>query len=301
MCMAVLTFSVPSEWDKKPVGEFLRRAHGVSGTTLKLAKRIPDGITQNGIHVRTVDPACAGAQIRLVVDGETHSYRPLFLDVPVLYEDGFFAAFDKPAGLASHPSRGHPYDTMANVYAARPQTAGLVYRPLGRLDRDTSGVLLAAKNAHAAYAARITEKRYLALLCGELPRVNGAIDAPIGREGEDTPRRTVRPDGQRAVTRWHVICAEKGFTLAELWLETGRTHQIRVHMAHLGCPLAGDALYGGRADLIERQALHCARLVFYHPMEEREISVSAPAARDFLRAMRKAFPGFHPDAEGIFP
>ena len=285
-----LSFSVPPEWDQKRVGDFLRKVHGVSGTTLKLAKRTADGITLDGKHIRTVDPLRAGGVLCLCVDREERQYAPLFLPVPILYEDESFLAFDKPAHLASHPSLGHPRDTLANVYASLPQTKGLCYRPLGRLDKDTTGVLLTAKNAHAAYAARILRKQYLALLGGELPSETGVIDAPIGREGEDTLRRTVRPDGQRAVTRWQALHSENGYTLARLWLDTGRTHQIRVHMAHLSCPLEGDALYGGDMTWMDRQALHCEELTFFHPILQKEMTVKAPVPRDLSDALSRVFP-----------
>jgi 23S rRNA pseudouridine1911/1915/1917 synthase len=290
--MTVLSFVVPDEWDGRRVGEFLRQAHGVSGTTLKMAKRIENGITQDGAQIRTVDPVRAGAVIRLSVDEKPRAYRPLDLDVPVVYEDDDVLAFNKPAGLAVHPSLGHPCDTLANVFAARPSTAGLIYRPLGRLDRDTSGLVLVAKHAHAAYAAAITQKRYLALLCGALPSAEGTIEAPIGRVGEDTQRRCVRGDGQYAATRWHVLQSGGGLTLAELWLMTGRTHQIRVHMAHLGCPLAGDALYGGDLSLMQRQALHCATLSFRFPANGEERTLTAPLPDDFCAAIHTAFGGF---------
>lgn len=282
--MTELCFVVPPEWDKKSLREFLQAAHGVSGTTLKRAKRIPLGITQNGEHCRTVDPVHAGAQIRIAVSENEHAYRPYALDVPVLFEDESMAAFDKPPGLPVHPSLGHPYDTLANVYAARAETAGCVFHPINRLDRDTSGIVLTAKNAHAAYNTEITEKLYLAVLCGVPQKMSGTLDLPIGREGEDTQRRTVRPDGQRAVTQYRILAAKNGFSLAVMRLLTGRTHQIRVHMAHIGCPLLGDTLYGEKSTLISRQALHCACLAWTHPMTKKCIETLSPVPEDMLNA-----------------
>ena len=282
--MTVLRFIVPPEWDKKTLREFLQTAHGVSGTTLKRAKRLPLGITQNGEHCRTVDPVHAGAEITVSVAGEEHAYRPYNLDIPVLFEDESMVVFDKPAGLPVHPSLGHPYDTLANVYAARAETAGCVFHPLNRLDRDTSGIVLVAKNAHAAYNTVITKKLYLAILCGVPPKMSGTIDLPIGREGEDTQRRIVRADGQRAVTGYRVLASQGGFSIALMRLLTGRTHQIRVHMAHIGCPLLGDTLYGTESPLISRQALHCASLTWTHPMTRECIETISPLPTDILSA-----------------
>ena len=284
IAVTVLRFTVPPEWDRKTLREFLQTAHGVSGTTLKRAKRLPLGITQNGEHCRTVDLVHAGAEITVTVAEEEHAYRPYALDVPVLYEDESTVVFDKPAGLPVHPSLGHPYDTLANVYAARPQTADCVFHPLNRLDRDTTGIVLVAKNAHAAYNTALVKKIYLAVLCGVPREMCGTLDLPIGREGEDTQRRIVRPDGQRAVTKYRVFASKNGFSVAAVRIFTGRTHQIRVHMAHIGCPLLGDTLYGSKSPLINRQALHCTSLTWTHPMTGESIETLSPAPADMLAA-----------------
>jgi len=288
--VAVLTFIVPDEWDGFTLSEFARKAHGVSGTTLKMAKRIENGITLDGEHIRTVDPVKAGGVVRIVVDANAREYKPLDIDVPVLYEDESFVAFDKPAGLAVHPSAWHAYDTLANVYAARKETSGLVFRPVGRLDRNTSGVVLCAKNAHTAYNTRMTEKRYTALVSGKFTAKEGTIDAPIGREGEDSRRRCVRDDGQRAVTHYRVLREYDNFSLVEFLLETGRTHQIRVHAAYMGCPLLGDELYGGDMSLMSRHALHCTAVSFYHPTEGKTVRVESAIPADMLEIMRKNEP-----------
>ncbi len=282
--MAVLRFPVPPEWDGKPLGQLLRTVYGVSGTTIKKAKRIDDGITQDGAHIRTVDPVRAGAEICVRVDAEKRVYQPAAADVPVLFEDESFVAFDKPAGLVVHPSRGHPYDTLANVFAGREETAGLVFRPLDRLDRDTTGIVLTAKNAHVATNTVLTKKRYAAILAGIPEKAEFVIDAPIGREGPDTQKRCIRPDGQSARTHCRVLAAKNGFALAVFALETGRTHQIRVHAASIGCPLLGDPLYGAPSALIGRQALHCALLAFRHPMTGEELTLFSPIPDDFAKA-----------------
>ncbi len=282
--MDILKFTVPPEWDGRPLKEFLRLRHGVSGTTLKRAKRLENGITQNGAHIRTVDPVAAGAEIRLIVDPQERTYRPSETEVPVLYEDESLVAFDKPAGLVVHPSKGHPWDTLANVFAARPETAGKTFRPLDRLDRDTTGIVLAAKNAHAAKNTLLTEKLYLGILYGAPAEDRFVFDGPIGREREDSQKRCVRPDGQPARTRCRILEERNGYSAALFSLETGRTHQIRVHAASLGCPLAGDPLYGTPCEEIRRQALHCLEIGFVHPMTGEDLRIRSPLPPDLTAA-----------------
>ncbi|MEG2203822.1 MAG: RluA family pseudouridine synthase [Oscillospiraceae bacterium] len=293
--MAQLRFVVPHEWDGQRLDAFLRVGQHLSGTTVKLARRREGGLTLDGRHLRTVDPVCAGGVVMVDTGEECRAYRPCATDVPVVYEEDNLIAFDKPAGMASHPSCGHPYDTLANVFAAHPSTAGLVYRPLGRLDRDTSGLVLSAKHPHAAYdLPGRTEKKYLALLCGRLSEPAGTVDAPIEREGPDAERRCVRPDGRRAVTHYARLLASEGLSLAVLRLETGRTHQIRVHMASLGHPLAGDVLYGGDAALCARHALHCVRAEIRDYFGEGQpLRLTAPLPD----ALRSALAGWFSDAE----
>ena len=191
------------------------------------------------------------------------------IPVRVVYEDAFAVVLEKPPHLAVHPTLNYLRDTLANGYAAWAAQRGMspVFRPVNRIDKDTSGLVLAAKNTYAApLLAQNVEKLYYAVVEGELPLGPGVIDAPIGRRGDSIIGRCVTPEGKPSRTEYTIIKAEKGLSLAACVPVTGRTHQIRVHFAFIGHPLAGDDLYGGHRDRIGRQALHCAEQRFRVPV-----------------------------------
>lgn len=225
------------------------------------------------------------------------------IPVRIVYEDAFAIVLDKPAHLAVHPTLNYPGGTLANGYAALMAQRGEspVFRPVNRIDKDTSGLVLAAKNAYAAplLAAHVS-KLYLAAAQGELPLGPGAVDAPIGRQGGSIIGRCVTPDGKPSRTEYTVQRVQQGLSLAACVPVTGRTHQIRVHFAYLGHPLAGDTLYGGTRELIGRQALHCARQTFAvpagqrtedgfrfeTPLRLREVTVESPLPQDMAALFR---------------
>lgn len=238
-------------------------------------KRIPGGICCNGVPARTVDPVSAGDCITLTEPAAEHTLPPLTTcTVPILQETASWILYDKPDGMPVHPSHGHRTDTLGNVFAAaHPE---LPFRPVYRLDRDTSGICLAAKSAYsAAFLQGRVEKTYLALVCGTLQE-SGTISAPIGRADGSVIRRCVRQDGKSAVTHYRPLRQDGMYTLVELTLETGRTHQIRVHMASLGYPLAGDTMYGGSTAHFSRHMLHCCRVAFPDPESGERITAECP-------------------------
>jgi 23S rRNA pseudouridine1911/1915/1917 synthase len=227
------------------------------------------------------------------------------IPVRVVYEDEFAIVLDKPAHLAVHPTLNYPRNTLANGYAALMAARGEspVFRPVNRIDKDTSGLVLAAKNAYAApLLAGGVEKLYIAIAEGELPLGLGVIDAPIGRREGSIIGRCVTPAGKPSRTEYTVECAADGLSLAACVPVTGRTHQIRVHFASIGHPLAGDDLYGGSRARIGRQALHCARQTFCvpegqaceggfrfaMPLRMREITVESPLPPDMAALARLA-------------
>lgn len=178
----------------------------------------------------------------------------------IAFENEDVIVFDKPPGVAVHPSIIHYGDTLGNLYAALyPNSA---FRPIHRLDKDTSGLVACAKNKLAAsvLSGRV-EKTYYAVVSGELAE-RGEINAPIGRADGSIIRREVRADGQSAVTLYKPVLYKNGRTLLEISLRTGRTHQIRVHFSYIGYPLCGDEMYGGDRSEIRRQALHCGKMRF---------------------------------------
>lgn len=270
-------FKVPAEWDGKTCGDFLRYS-GVSRRLAARLKHVPDGITLNGNHVRTVDIIRAGDIVSIKNIDESLLEPNSVLTVPIIYEDEGVIVFDKPAGMPVHPSHKHREDTLGNCFAAMFPT--LTFRPLNRLDKDTSGLCAAAKSAYAANVLTGNiSKVYTAVTEGvPIPKPVKSplikwyetgegykIEAPIGRAAGSVINREVRGDGQRAVTNYTIEKENGKFALLRVSLETGRTHQIRVHFSSLGYPLAGDDLYGGSLDFCERQALHCCEMRFVSP------------------------------------
>jgi 23S rRNA pseudouridine1911/1915/1917 synthase len=225
------------------------------------------------------------------------------IDVTVVYEDDALLVVDKPPGLVVHPAPGHEDGTLVNALLAHGISGGHGRRPgiVHRLDRDTSGLMVVART-EAAYqslvadmAARRIERTYTALLVGALPQDEGTVDAAIGRHVRDRMRMSVHTaNPRRAVTHFLTVARYAGYTLLDVRLETGRTHQIRVHFAALGYPVAGDAVYGRRPRPagLQRQFLHARRLAFPHPIErERLLAFDAPLPPDlaeFLAQLRPA-------------
>ncbi|KDN56942.1 MULTISPECIES: RluA family pseudouridine synthase [Exiguobacterium] len=214
------------------------------------------------------------------------SSRPL----TVLYEDEWMLAVDKPAGIATIPSRLHPIDTLANAVLGYYQAIQLdsAIHVINRLDRDTSGVVLFAKYAYVHHRFSELQKQggltrtYTALIEGEIEPQT--IDAPIGRAEHSIMERVVTPDGQRAVTHVRQTVSHGDVSALTIQLETGRTHQIRVHLRHLGYPLIGDTMYGGNTRL-PRHALHSLDATFHHPLTDELLTVTAPIPEDFRQLL----------------
>ncbi len=236
------------------------------------------GLTRSGELLRTVDNLRAGDVLRVRIEESGGLVPNTEICAAVVFEDADAVVFDKPPFLAVHPSVKHYSDTLGNLFAAR--YGEIPFRPINRLDRNTSGLCLCAKNKLAAAAlAGTAQKVYFAVADGCISE-SGRIDAPIDREEGSIIRRCVRADGKRAVTNYTPLLHAQGRTLLRITLETGRTHQIRVHLAHIGFPLCGDELYGGDMSAIGRHALHCGGMTFLQPLTGERISVSAPLPED---------------------
>ena len=282
-----LSYAIPPEWQGRPVKDFLRRQLGLSARALAELKRLEGGLTLNGKPCRSVDPLPAGGVLELRLPAENVFYEAVAGPLSILYEDEDYLIVDKPPGMPIHPSPGHDRDSLLNrvayYYGKTGQTPA--FRPLYRLDRDTSGLVAVGKHRLAVSSAQ-QEKRYLAVCEGFLSGC-GTVDVPIGLEVGSKIKRCCGTEGaQPAVTHWRAIAQREGHTLLELRLETGRTHQIRVHMAFLGHPLAGDDLYGGSCTRIARQALHCGRLL----LSSRALQVSRLFSAPFPGDLRQSFP-----------
>lgn len=287
--MGTLRYTVPSSYDGQTVQNFLRRECGLSWRMVVKLKTVPQGICINGEQKRTVDLVEAGQEVILTLPEDTVRVEPMPIPLSVVYEDDSLLVVNKPPYLAVHPSAGKTDPTLANGVAAYFQAAGtpLAFRPLSRLDKNTSGLLPAAKHAHAAYAfGGQIHKVYYALVLGRLTG-SGTVDQPIGVKDGCTITREVRPDGKPSVTHWQALDTDGEVTLVRVVIDTGRTHQIRVHMAWLGYPLAGDTMYGTDTAVMPRQGLHCGELRFTHPFTGEAISLTCPLPADMEQVLKQ--------------
>ena len=280
--MRTLEFIVPKQYDGAKAHGFLRGYCGLSYRLLTAQKHVERGVTANGRLLRTIDRLHTGDVVRICIPDDHRPAQESDLPVDIVFEDEDFFVFNKPSGMPVHPSRGHENDTLANACAAHLAHAGRseTFRPLGRLDGDTTGLILSARNPYVA--ARLSggpDKEYTAVCEGELSGA-GTIDTPIHIKEGHGIQREAGEHGERAVTHWTALSSACGHTLLHLVLETGRTHQIRVHLSFLGHPLAGDDMYGGSREHIGRQALHCGSLRFIHPVTNREIALIVPLPDD---------------------
>jgi 23S rRNA pseudouridine1911/1915/1917 synthase len=293
--------------------------HGNQGINLKMAKkkgewlelRLPDGLAGvplsglmrllpvpqklAGRLIATNAIVRQGVQMRMkLFPRERPEFEAEWTDLNVLYEDDFTLVVNKPAGVEVHPSAKGQRGTLAHAVAAYYENTNQAcrVRHIHRLDKDTTGPVLYAKNelAHYTFDQAMREKRieriYVALIEGALQEKKGVIDAPIGQDRHHSTRRRVSETGEHAVTRYDVIERFADHTVVRLRLETGRTHQIRVHLAHLGYPIAGDGLYGGHRPYMRRQALHGEKLVWLHPWTRERMEVKAPLPDDLHAALR---------------
>ena len=234
-------------------------------------------------------------------DPEPADALPQDIPLDVVYEDDDVIVVNKPSGLVVHPAPGHPDGTLVNALlhhcGGSLSGVGGELRPgiVHRIDRDTSGLIIAAKNdaAHQALAAQLADhtlaRTYEAVVVGALREDGGTVDAPIGRCPSDRKKMAVVPNGKRAVTHWEVLERFPGYTYVRCRLETGRTHQIRVHMAHLGHPIYGDTVYGGKKPVpgLTGQCLHAVGLRFVHPRTGETVELSCPLSGEFQALLEK--------------
>ncbi|WP_312109435.1 RluA family pseudouridine synthase [Brevibacillus reuszeri] len=217
--------------------------------------------------------------------------------IEFLYEDDHLLIVNKPAGMMVHPIKQERSGTLVHVLADLFLAKGeqLSIHPVHRLDKETSGAILLAKSSYGHQMAdRLLRdggihREYLAVVNGAVADESGTIDAPIGRDQKHPTKRKVVNTGDHAVTHYEVTKSSAQMSLVRVWLETGRTHQIRVHFAHIGHPLAGDTMYGAARGLMRRQALHAAVLRFEHPVSKEEITVNAPVPADMRRLIQAEF------------
>ena len=262
-------------------------------------KLIADGhITVNDRVAKASFKLSIGDRVDVVVPPPAPiSLSPEAIPLNIIYEDDDLLVVDKPAGLTVHPAPGHPSHTLVNaVLSHLPELAeiGDSLRPgiVHRLDKDTSGVMLVAKNEPARldlmqqFEARSVVKAYLALVKGQLTPESGIIEAPIGRDPRNRKRMAVVTEGKQARTRYHVIRYIGNYTLLEVRTETGRTHQIRVHFKAIGYPVVGDSTYGVKSDYLSRQFLHACRLGFKLPSTGAYVEFTSELPPDLAQTLK---------------
>lgn len=275
--------------------DYLRKKHDYSSRIVKSVKK--DGeLFLNGKHVNFVDNCKSGDIVQIILRPEHFDAEPEDIPIEILYEDEDVLCVNKPANLVTHPTKSHPCHTLSNaIYNHFVQIgfSGKIHF-ISRLDMDTSGVVLVAKNKYIHHLMQNTDKYkpynkyYYAIVKGVIPKKegeSGSIDLPIIRSG-DGIKRAVNEDGRDCLTEYTVVKNYGNYALLKLRLITGRTHQIRVHLQNIGCPIISDFLYSEADPLISRQALHAYEVSFCHPITKQNHHIVAEFPQDIKNALR---------------
>ena len=279
------------------VEQFLRRKR-YSGQNLSEIKRMPKSILVNGVHYYMCQELSTGdhLQVRICETQNSEKIPPTKLPLDIIYEDEDLLVLNKPAGMPIHPSLNNYTNSIANALAYYFQSQGkpFIFRCCNRLDRDTSGLTIVSKHLVSGSILsdmtkyREVHREYLAIARGSVTPSEGTIQAPLGRKEGTIIERTVDWEhGEDAVTHYKVVKEANGHSLVSLRLETGRTHQIRIHMKYLGYPLIGDYLYNPDMEYMTRQALHSHHMEFTHPITGEHMSFTAPLPEDMARVMQE--------------
>ena len=279
------------------VEQFLRRKR-YSGQNLSEIKRMPKSILVNGVHYYMRQELSTGdhLQVRICETQNSEKIPPTKLALDIIYEDEDLLVLNKPAGMPIHPSLNNYTNSIANALAYYFQSQGkpFIFRCCNRLDRDTSGLTIVSKHLVSGSILsdmtkyRKVHREYLAIVRGSVTPSEGTIQAPLGRKDGTIIERTVDWEhGEDAVTHYKVAKEANGHSLVSLRLETGRTHQIRIHMKYLGYPLIGDYLYNPDMEYMTRQALHSHHMEFTHPITGEHMSFTAPLPEDMARVMQE--------------
>ena len=279
------------------VEQFLRRKR-YSGQNLSEIKRMPKSILVNGVHYYMRQELSKGdhLQVRICETQNSEKIPPTKLPLDIIYEDEDLLVLNKPAGMPIHPSLNNYTNSIANALAYYFQSQGkpFIFRCCNRLDRDTSGLTIVSKHLVSGSILsdmtkyREVHREYLAIARGSVTPSEGTIQAPRGRKEGTIIERTVDWEhGEDAVTHYKVVKEANGHSLVSLRLETGRTHQIRIHMKYLGYPLIGDYLYNPDMEYMTRQALHSHHMEFTHPITGEHMSFTAPLPEDMARVMQE--------------
>lgn len=277
----ILIFTVPKEYDGVVCKEFLKKHCKISSRLITKLVRTEKGITKDGKLIRTIDSVHFGDTIEIKLPNDNNEIVPVSGELDIKFEDKHILIVNKPPNMPVHPTKNHQRDTLANIvrYYALSKGEDYTFRAINRIDRDTSGLVLIAKDRFTASGLKGVYKEYTAVCQGNIVE-DGTVDKNIRLRPDSKMVREVNSEGARAVTHYFVLSRNKEYSLVRCILETGRTHQIRCHMSYLGHPLAGDDLYGGNRDKISRQALHCSYLRFIHPVAKQTIEIKSQMPDD---------------------
>jgi len=284
-----IEYTVSEEYNGAPLYYFLRECVGVSTRIIQTLRHTQKSVFINGGESRVIDKVNVNDKIVIYLPEKTEPPILWEKELAVIYEDDDLLIINKPSGVSVHPTRNHPNGTLCNAVAAYLKNSGnenYVARAVGRLDKVTSGVMVFAKNAFVASKLNGNlDKTYLALAEGVLEG-EGTVNAPIYRPDINKTIRAIGEQGDEAITNWKALKSFDNKTLLEIKTVTGRTHQIRVHCAHIGHALVGDEMYGAKVtDNIKRAALHCYKVKIIHPITNEELTFVAEVPEDFKKEM----------------
>ena len=288
----ILEYAISKEEAGRTIKDFLQKK-GFSGQNIVELKKMKESILLNGVWEYMTCKVKEGDMLRIHIREEESSEKipPIELPFPVVYEDEDIVVVNKPADMPIHPSLNNYENTLGNAaaYYFAKQDKAFIFRCINRLDRDTTGLTILAKHMVSAgilqsqMVERKISREYLAIVDGVIEEDTGTIDAPIGRKDGSTIERMVDfENGECAVTHYKVLEQKEKVAMVALKLETGRTHQIRVHMTYKGHPLLGDFLYNPEDNRMGRQALHAWHLTFTHPITGEEMTLEAPIPEDMM-------------------
>lgn len=285
--MRQLVFRVPEEYAGKKLKNFLKESCMISSGILTKMKWIYDGITVNGKHAYVTEILKTDDIVCLKIPCADTMVTPQQLPLDILYEDEDILIVNKAPFMPIYPTPGHDKDSLANAVSFHAHEKGekLSFHPIFRLDKNTSGIVMLAKNSYAASLLAFGVHKTYQAICEGMLEGFGTINAPIQLKTGHGIQREVGdgPQAQSAITHWSVIApGKKGHTLLQIQLETGRTHQIRVHFSSIGHPLAGDDMYGGSKAYINRQALHCNFVRFTHPVTREIMEFTQDLPEDMI-------------------
>lgn len=291
----LIIYTVNENSDGKEIKQVLKSELNISSRLLTKLKK-QEAVLLNGKYAKNHTIVKSGDVIQIIMVEPENQFEPQDIPLNIVYEDIDVIIINKQPGIVVHPTKSHPTNTIANAlaYYLKEKEINCRIRFVNRLDMDTSGLLIIAKNAFTHHVISeqmqqdLVQKKYLTFVEGSLDYDEGTIDKPIYRPSDDAVKRVVDDRGQRSVTKYKVVERFKDASLLEIELLTGRTHQIRVHLEHLGHPLIGDKLYGnsGNEHLIDRQALHACYLKFYQPRFKNIVEISASLPED-MEKLRK--------------